>query len=144
MYLGKPVIATDWSATAEYMDRNNGFPVRCGLVTLTENHGPYTKGSVWAEPDVGHAAEQMQVVGDGERGLAQGRGGPKDHRGALLARHDRGPLPKAPRGDCRYLGPQPRCVPALGPTAAVPRAAARSGETRGSTQSSDSERPRGQ
>jgi glycosyltransferase involved in cell wall biosynthesis len=67
MYLGKPVIATDWSATAEYMDRNNGFPVRCGLVTLTENHGPYTKGSVWAEPDVGHASELMaKVVSDPE------------------------------------------------------------------------------
>jgi glycosyltransferase involved in cell wall biosynthesis len=62
MYLGKPVIATDWSATAEYLDRNNGFPVRCGLVTLTENHGPYTKGSVWAEPDVGHASELMAKV----------------------------------------------------------------------------------
>jgi glycosyltransferase involved in cell wall biosynthesis len=59
MYLGKPVIATDWSATAEYLDRQNGFPVRCALVRLTENHGPYTKGSQWAEPDIGHAAELM-------------------------------------------------------------------------------------
>ncbi|HZZ18107.1 MAG TPA: glycosyltransferase [Opitutaceae bacterium] len=67
MYLGKPVIATDWSATAEYLDRQNGLPVRYALVKLTENHGPYTKGSVWAEPDIGHAAELMsKVVSDKE------------------------------------------------------------------------------
>ena len=28
MYLGKPVIATGWSATAEYLDANNGLPVQ--------------------------------------------------------------------------------------------------------------------
>jgi glycosyltransferase involved in cell wall biosynthesis len=65
MYLGKPVISTDWSATSEFLNRDNGFPVRYTLVTLAENSGPYTKGSTWAEPDVGHAAEQMiRVVSD--------------------------------------------------------------------------------
>ena len=62
MYLGKPVIATGWSATAEFLDRDNGYPVRHTLVRLTENHGPYTKGSVWAEPDVGDAARLMRQV----------------------------------------------------------------------------------
>ncbi len=62
MYLGKPVIATDWSATAEYLDATNGFPVRCRLVTLDRHHGPYAKGSTWAEPDTAHAAECMQCV----------------------------------------------------------------------------------
>ncbi len=65
MYLGKPVIATNWSATSEFLNRDNGFPVRFTLVTLAENSGPYTKGSTWAEPDVAHAAEQMvKVVSD--------------------------------------------------------------------------------
>jgi glycosyltransferase involved in cell wall biosynthesis len=62
MYLGKPVIATGWSAPAEYLTRDNGFPVRYALVELTENHGPYAKGSTWAEPDVAHAAELMRRV----------------------------------------------------------------------------------
>lgn len=62
MYLGKPVIATDWSATSEYLDRHNGYPVRFSLVKLTENHGPYTKGSTWADPDVANAAEIMAHV----------------------------------------------------------------------------------
>ncbi|HZZ59430.1 MAG TPA: glycosyltransferase family 4 protein [Opitutaceae bacterium] len=65
MYLGLPVVATDWSATAEYVTAENGFPVRCTEVALERSHGPYAKGSIWAEPDVGHAAEQMRrAAGD--------------------------------------------------------------------------------
>lgn len=62
MYLGKPVIATGWSATSEYLDNQNGFPVRYSLVELDRNHGPYSKGSIWAEPEVGHASELMRRV----------------------------------------------------------------------------------
>jgi glycosyltransferase involved in cell wall biosynthesis len=62
MYLGKPVISTDWSATAEYLNRDNGLPVRYSLITLAENNGPYSKGSTWADPDVADAAEQMKKV----------------------------------------------------------------------------------
>lgn len=60
MYLGKPVIATGWSATAEYLDETNGCPVRHRLVTLDRNHGPYARGQTWAEPDVAHAGEWMR------------------------------------------------------------------------------------
>lgn len=62
MFLGKPVISTDWSATAEYVNEDNGCPVRAHLVTLEENHGPYAKGSTWAEPDTSHAAEYMRTL----------------------------------------------------------------------------------
>lgn len=60
MALGKPVISTDWSATAEYVSAANGCPVRARLVELERNHGPYGRGQVWAEPDVGEAAEWMR------------------------------------------------------------------------------------
>jgi len=60
MYLGKPVISTDWSATAEFITPATGCPVRATTVTLDRNHGPYAKGQTWAEPDTGHAAEWMQ------------------------------------------------------------------------------------
>jgi glycosyltransferase involved in cell wall biosynthesis len=60
MYLGKPVISTDWSATAEFVHAGNGCPVRWQPATLERSHGPYAKGQTWAEPDVGHAAEWMQ------------------------------------------------------------------------------------
>jgi len=62
MYLGKPVITTDWSATSEFVKPDNGYPVRYSLITLTENSGPYSKGSIWADPDVAHAGEQMRRV----------------------------------------------------------------------------------
>jgi len=62
MALGKPVISTDWSATAEFVNIDNGCPVRADLVTLTENHGPYAKGQTWAKPDVAHAAAHMRAL----------------------------------------------------------------------------------
>lgn len=62
MFLGKPVIATDWSATAEFVTPENGCPVRAPLVTLAENHGPYAKGATWADPDPAHAAEWMKKL----------------------------------------------------------------------------------
>jgi glycosyltransferase involved in cell wall biosynthesis len=60
MYLGKPVISTDWSATSEFVNASNGCPVRAPLVMLDRNHGPYAKGSTWADPDPAHAAEYMR------------------------------------------------------------------------------------
>lgn len=73
MYLGKPVIVTDWSATAEFVDAGNGLPVSCSLVTLDRNHGPYAKGQTWAQPDVAHAAACMrQIAGDAELGRRLG------------------------------------------------------------------------
>lgn len=59
MSYGKPVIATDYSANTEFMDANNSLPVRYELVELDRDIGPYKAGSQWAEPDIGHAAEQM-------------------------------------------------------------------------------------
>ena len=60
MYLGKPVISTDWSASAEFVDESNGCPVRAQLITLDRNVGPYAKGQTWADPDVEHAAWWMR------------------------------------------------------------------------------------
>lgn len=62
MFLGKPVIATDWSAPAEYVTPENACPVRARLITLEQNHGPYAKGSTWADPDPLHAAAVMRTL----------------------------------------------------------------------------------
>jgi len=64
MYLGKPVISTNWSATAEFVTPQNGCPVEVELVTLEKNHDVYPKGSVWAEPDVDHAAAHMRKLAE--------------------------------------------------------------------------------
>ena len=60
MALGKPVLSTNWSATAEFVHAGNGCPVDYTLTTLARSHGPYSKGQVWAEPDVGHAADWLR------------------------------------------------------------------------------------
>ncbi|MBK8478666.1 MAG: glycosyltransferase family 4 protein [Opitutaceae bacterium] len=60
MFLGKPVISTDWSASAEFVDATNGCPVRASLITLDRNVGPYAKGQTWADPDIEHAAWWMR------------------------------------------------------------------------------------
>lgn len=62
MLLGKPVIATAYSSNVEFMNVSNSFLVKYQLVTTTENYGPYPAGSVWADPDVDHAAYQMKYV----------------------------------------------------------------------------------
>lgn len=66
MYLKKPVIATGYSGNMEFMNQNNSFLVRYQLAEIQENHGPYTKGQYWAEPDVEHAAELMRSVFDNQ------------------------------------------------------------------------------
>ncbi len=66
MFLGKPVIATDWSGTAEFVNAANGCPISYRLVTLADDHGPYSRGYTWAEPDVDHAAHWMRRLVEDE------------------------------------------------------------------------------
>ena len=69
MYLGKPVIATAWSGNMDFMNADNACPVRCRLVRLEQDYGPYSKGQYWAEPDVDQASWYMRrlVAEDGWR-----------------------------------------------------------------------------
>lgn len=62
MFLGKPVISTNWSATTEFVTPANGGPVQYQLVTLDRDHGPYGRGQVWADADVEHAAHWMKKM----------------------------------------------------------------------------------
>ncbi|MEA2719950.1 MAG: hypothetical protein QOJ39_1814 [Candidatus Eremiobacteraeota bacterium] len=62
MALGKPVIGTAWSGPADFMTTSNSFPVRYDIVELTDDHGPYSAGQRWAEPDVDDAARAMRTV----------------------------------------------------------------------------------
>lgn len=62
MELGKPVIATDYSATTELISNQTGWPVDYRLVPVPEGHYPFYTDQVWAEPDEVHAAWQMRSV----------------------------------------------------------------------------------
>lgn len=62
MALGKPVVSTNWSSTAEFMDENCACPVKYVLTKLEKSVGPYEKGNFWAEADTGHAADYMKKL----------------------------------------------------------------------------------
>lgn len=65
LYLAKPVIATDFSGTTDFLTADTGFPVSHSLVRITKDAGPYAAGNRWADPDIDHAAALMrQVYGD--------------------------------------------------------------------------------
>lgn len=60
MFLGKPVVATGWSANMDFMDESNSVPVAFTLAPLPRPVGPYEAGVPWAEPDVDHAAAALR------------------------------------------------------------------------------------
>ena len=79
MVLGKPVIGTGYSANLDFMRPGNSLLVDCRLVRLEQDHGPYLRGSTWAEPDLDHAAELMRLVyDDPDRVGALAREGQRD------------------------------------------------------------------
>ena len=67
MFLGKPVVSTDWSGTSEFLNSSNGCPVRFDLIELKQDFGPYPQGQFWADAHIDDAALKMQrLVNDSE------------------------------------------------------------------------------
>lgn len=64
MSMEKPVVATGYSGNMDFMNANNSYPVRYRLIPIDQDHGPYERGFVWADPDLDHAAEMMRFVYD--------------------------------------------------------------------------------
>jgi glycosyltransferase involved in cell wall biosynthesis len=63
MAFGKPVIATDYSGSTDFLSAKTGYPVPYTLVPLGPDDYIETKGQVWAEPDeMACAAAMTQVV----------------------------------------------------------------------------------
>ncbi|GLB61959.1 glycosyltransferase family 4 protein [Cytobacillus sp. NCCP-133] len=62
MYLGKPVIATNWSGNLEFMDKNNSCLVDFTLKRVGRNYGPYTANQLWAEPSMVQASQMMEKL----------------------------------------------------------------------------------
>lgn len=59
MLLGTPTIATNWSANIEFMNKEVACMVDYDFITIEEDILPYKKGSRWADPHIGQAAEYM-------------------------------------------------------------------------------------
>jgi len=62
MFLGTPVIATNWSANTEFMNNDVACMVDYTLTSITQDSGPYKAGNRWAEPKIVHAAEYMKKL----------------------------------------------------------------------------------
>lgn len=60
MYLGKPVIGTNWSANTDFMNEQNSCLVDYELVPIGIDHGPYQAYQTWADPDVDNASSHMK------------------------------------------------------------------------------------
>ncbi|CAI5744779.1 unnamed protein product [Peronospora destructor] len=77
MAMERPVIATFWSGTTEYMTKENSYPLDInGLVEITE--GAF-QGHMWADPSVKHLKELLlRVKEHPEEAVAKGKQARKD------------------------------------------------------------------
>jgi len=71
MMLGKPVIATDYGGSAEFVSSLTGFPVRFSRTRVGPGSAPYDADDEWAEPDLDHAAELMRLVATDPQAAAE-------------------------------------------------------------------------
>jgi len=62
MYLGKPVIATNYSGNLEFMNAHNSCLVDFELVPVLEGQYPHSADQVWANVNTQHAAVCMQAI----------------------------------------------------------------------------------
>ena len=60
MLLGTPVIATNWSANTEFMNRESACMVDYKKTAIEQDIPPFKKGYHWAEADVAQAAAYMK------------------------------------------------------------------------------------
>jgi glycosyltransferase involved in cell wall biosynthesis len=81
MYLGKPVVATAYSANMDFMTEHNSCLVRYELCDVPDGAYPYSKGQVWAQPDLTHAVEHMiNLISDRDYARALGAIASRDIR----------------------------------------------------------------
>ena len=65
MYLGKPVIATNYSGNLEFMNERNACLVKFDMVPVSDESYIYGSGQKWADPDTYDAANYMiRIIDD--------------------------------------------------------------------------------
>jgi hypothetical protein len=62
MLLGKPVIATGYSGSLQFMTPENSFLVDYSMTSVGPDGEVYPEDGRWAEPDLDHAAALMREV----------------------------------------------------------------------------------
>jgi glycosyltransferase involved in cell wall biosynthesis len=96
MLMGRPVIATDYSGTTDFLDASCGMPIPYTLIPARDPRGVFeAPGAVWAEADIGAAAGALRALAaDPARRRALGEAG----RRAAQARLGAAKLAAALRG----------------------------------------------
>lgn len=61
MRAGTPVVATDWSATTDFVDAKTGWPVPYSLIEVDDPQRIYTQGR-WADADTDVAAAMLRRI----------------------------------------------------------------------------------
>jgi GT2 family glycosyltransferase len=67
LLLGKPVIATNYSGNADFMNSGNSYPIEYRLMEIGQADGPYPPEGVWAEPNSDDLIAKMHAVMDDRR-----------------------------------------------------------------------------
>lgn len=62
MAFGKPVIATDYSGSTDFLSEETGYPVPYRLTEVGADEYVHAEGQVWAEPSVSDCARIMSHV----------------------------------------------------------------------------------
>ncbi len=70
MALGKPVVATAWSANLEFMDEESAYLIPAATVPIPADVAVYGGMGRWAEPDLDAAAEALRRIHDDPAGAA--------------------------------------------------------------------------
>ena len=61
MLLGKPVVATDFSGTTDFLDATCGIPVGFTLIPAVDERGVFeAPGAMWADADIREAADALR------------------------------------------------------------------------------------
>ena len=123
--LGKPVIATDYSGSRDFLTERTGFPVPFSLRKLMPGEYLMGEGQSWAEPDLEVAIQYMRTVfanrGEWERRSSYGKQFVEDHySGQSAAKTNHGSARRNPQKllrkkttqltACPCWPPQPRLL----------------------------------
>ena len=65
MWLGKPVIATNFSGNTDFTTKETAFLVDGPLVVVRQGEYPYSENQYWCNPDVEQAAHYMRICFEG-------------------------------------------------------------------------------
>jgi hypothetical protein len=61
MSLGRAVMATNYSASTEFINVENGYPISVASIPVNDPSGTYSTG-FWGEPSIQHASNTIRWI----------------------------------------------------------------------------------